>query len=66
MVARDTDEMNGFNFIYFQIDKSWYVRRDTGSLLPPDTGQEVSGSKLFLGSWFVYLWNGGVAWIGKL
>ena len=35
----------------------------TGSLLPPDKGQVVSGSKLFLGGLFVYL---RMSWVGKL
>ena len=36
--------MRGMNLILFI---SRYVRRDTGSLLPPDKGQEGSGCKLF-------------------
>ena len=59
------DETNGFNFVYFWINKIWYVRIDTGSLLPPDKGQEVGGYK-FLGGWYVCLQHSGVMWVGKL
>ena len=41
------------------------VRRDAGSLLPPDKGQEVSECKMFLGGWFVcstVVWRGSVSY----
>ena len=57
--------MDLISFI-FQINKSQYIKRNTGSLFPPDKGQEMSGSKLFLGGWFVSLEHGRVAWVGKV
>ena len=43
-----TDERNGFNFVYFLINKGRYVRRDTGSLFfSPNKGLEVSRRKSF-------------------
>ena len=44
---RQRTERNGFNFVYFWINQIWYVKRDVDSLLPPDTGRDVSVCKSF-------------------
>ena len=53
MVARDNGQEKWISFCLFLINKSWYVRKDTGSFLPPYMGQEVSKKKSLLDRWFV-------------
>ena len=43
-----TEQKNGFNFVYFWINKDQYARRDIGSVLPANKSQKVTRRKSFL------------------
>ena len=65
-IEKGGEKGSGISVLMVRHDDDDEVKRDTGSLLPPYKGQEVSGFKLFLGRWFVCCQHGGVTWVGKL